>query len=234
MPTRALLSAASLAAALALAACERTPSEDQLAKLDNQIGGNQADPALTSALEDPILTDPALSQQSNRNAVRSAESPVQAQYPPGMSPGSPATRATARAEPSVRKASAGHREMRKLAAGDGIACGAPFETGLAWSRRLPATFPLLPGARVIEAAGNNARDCTMRAVTFTSSQPPDRVLDWYRRRAASAGYSAEHQRYESDRILAGANERDGGAYYLIVKPAGRGGSEVALIANNGV
>ena len=120
-----------------------------------------------------------------------------------------------------------------MAAGDGIACGAAFDQDSSWARRLPATFPVLPGARVVEAAGNNTGDCRMRAVTFTSSQPPERVIDWYRRRAEGAGYSAEYRRYESDQILAGASGRDGGAYYLIVRAAGRGGSDVALVANNG-
>jgi hypothetical protein len=233
MPARAmmLLCSAALGAALTLAACERTPDEAQLAKLDNQITGNQADPALTSALEDPILTDPALSQQSNRNAVREAGGPVQAQYPAGGGPAAlPAQR---RAEIRGQATPAEHREMVRLASGDGIACGAPFEQGVGWSRRLPATFRVLPGARVTEAAGNNVGDCRMRAVTFTSPHPPERVIDWYRRRAASAGYSSEYQRYQADQILAGANEHDGGAYYLIVRPAGRG-SEIGLLANNGI
>ena len=70
-----------LIAVMMLAACGSASDETELASLDNQIVGNDADPALTSALEDQILVDPTLSQQSNRNAVRPPESPVQAPYP---------------------------------------------------------------------------------------------------------------------------------------------------------
>src|SRR5688500_16648744 len=77
-----------LAAALSLSACGRGDESD-LASLDNQIVGNDSDPALTSALQDQILVDPALTNQSNRNAVRPPETPTRAQYPasqPGRTP----------------------------------------------------------------------------------------------------------------------------------------------------
>ena len=193
-----------------------------MSKLDNQITGNQADPALTSALEDPILTDPALSQRSNRNAVRPADGPVEAQYPPGGG--------GARGRPS---AAAGHREMQAIAHGEGTGCGARFDYDKAWARRMPAAFPVFPGARITEAAGNDAGDCRMRVVTFTSDAPPQRVLDWYRQRASGAGYTADQEKRDRDQVLAGISEGDGGAYYLIVTPVARGGSDVALIANNG-
>jgi hypothetical protein len=205
-----------IGAALTLAACQRSETE-QRASLANEITGNQADPALTSALEDPILTDPALSQQSNRNAVRPSNEPVQAQYPTA----------------SVETTSAGHREMAKMANGEGKICGAPLQNDMAWSRRLPPAFPLLPGARVTDAAGNNVGACRGRVIAFTSNAAPERVIDWYRERAARAGYSAEHQRQQNDYILAGANGGSGGAYYLIVTPRDRGGSQIALIANRG-
>ena len=70
-------------------------------------------------------------------------------------------------------------------------------------------------------------------VTFTTADAPQRVLDFYHDRAARSGYSAEHQCAASDHVLGGANERDGGAFYLIVTPLPSGGSDVALIANNG-
>lgn len=214
-----LLRCSLIAAALMVAACQRQPSEEQVATLDNQITGNQADPALTSALEDPILTDPALSQQSNRNAVRAPDAPVQAQYPPG------ARRERART-------AAARREVEGIAHGEGSGCGAKFDYNKGWARRLPAAFPVFPGARITEAAGSDAGDCRMRVVTFTSDAPPQRVLGWYRQRAATAGYSVEQQRRERDLVLGGVNERDDGAYYLIVTPLGSG-SDVALIANKG-
>src|ERR1044072_4324413 len=84
MPRRAamLFRTAALAGLLALAACNRTDGH-HLAEMDNSLICNGADPALTSALEDQILTDPNLVQQSNPNTVRPPETPVQAQYPAG-------------------------------------------------------------------------------------------------------------------------------------------------------
>ncbi|HEX8400999.1 MAG TPA: hypothetical protein VF628_04775 [Allosphingosinicella sp.] len=192
---------------LALGACGR--EDGDVAKADQE-----ADPALASALEDQILVDPALTQQSNANAVRPPETPIQAQYP----------------------AENGAAEQARLGLmdGNGAGCGTgPFNYDLSWAKRLPAEFTLYPGARVTEAAGNNERGCSMRVVTQASADPAERVLDYYRGRALNAGYSAEQQRRDGDHVLAGTNGRNGGAYYLIVTPK-PAGSEVALIANNGV
>ena len=238
-----LVRCTALGAALSLAACqaaeEQAAQPDQRASAPSEITGNQADPALTSALEDPILTDPALSQQSNRNAVRAANEPVQAQYPTGTGGGpmrqaqvQPQTRVPAAAPARVQTVSAGHREMTRLAGGQGELCGAPLKSDKAFSRRLPAAFPAPPGSRVTDAAGNNVGECRGRVIAFTSNAAPERLIEWYQQRAQRAGYSAEHQREQDDYILAGANNSDG-AYYVIVTPRSRGGSDIALIANRG-
>jgi len=77
MSSRAKIAVRSVlfASAFALAACG-SGSNANLAEMDNALLGNGADPALTSALEDQILTDPNLSQQSNANAVRRPERPA--------------------------------------------------------------------------------------------------------------------------------------------------------------
>src|SRR5690349_2323343 len=95
---------AALAGAFALAACNGGDGNN-LTELDNELLGNGTDPALTSALNDQILTDPTLAQQSNRNAARPADGPVQAQYPAGS-------------DARVSRASADTMAS---------ACGAPFE-----------------------------------------------------------------------------------------------------------
>jgi hypothetical protein len=110
--------------------------------------------------------------------------------------------------------------------------GAGFTYNPAWSQRLSPTFPIYPGGKLTEAAGNNQNGCRARVVTFTTGDNFQRVLDWYNTQAVRAGYSSEHQVREGDHILAGANAGDGGAYYLIVTPR-TNGAEVALIANNG-
>lgn len=204
------LSAIPLAAALALAGCGQ--SQPDAAK----PAGNDTDPALTSALEDQILVDPALTQQSNKNAVRPSETPAQAQYPAD----------------SAGRAGVAERARRDLWDGGGAGCGnGPFNYDPSWAGRLPPAFPLPPGAKLTEAAGHNERGCAMRVVTFAIPQPAERVLDFYRTRALDGGYSAEQQRRDGDHVLAGSG-RDGAHYYLIVTPKPNG-SDVALIANKG-
>ncbi len=230
MPNRAanLIRIAAIAGALSLGACRDSGSE--LANLDNQIIGNDTDPALTSALEDQIMVDPALTQQSNRNSVRPPETPTQAQYPLPQG-GQQAARRPAAVRgpggaPAPRTAAAA-----EVAEAGSSGCGPDFDYNMQWARRLPPAFAVYPGSRITDAAGSDAPDCRVRVVTFTTADSAQRVLDHYAARAARAGFSAEHQRREGDHILAGTNARDG-AFYLIVTPT-RAGSEVALIANSG-
>lgn len=201
-----LLRLTALGAALALAACNRGGGEDNLADL-----ANDADPAVTSALNDQILVDENLVAQSNKNAARPSPTPAGAPYPaPGKAGGPPAA----------------------LAGPKGCSDARRFDYNMAWARRLAPNFPVYPGGKVNEAAANNSGGCSTRVVTFATADDWQRVLDWYHTRAVGAGYSSEHQVRDGDHILAGANDRDKGAFYLIVTPKAKG-SEVALIANNG-
>jgi hypothetical protein len=206
MPSRLANTArfALLATALLLAGCSRAPNKA------NPENGGDTDPALTSALEDQILVDPSLAQQSNRNALRPPEAPLQAPYP------------------AATPASAG------TGAGDLLpgSCAAEVEYGLGWLKRLPDTFAVYPGARVTDAAGNERGTCNLRVVTFRSPAQAERLLDFYAERVAAAGYSTERQVRGADRILGGTNETIGAAYYVVVTPV-RGGSDVALIAHLG-
>lgn len=223
MPRRAAsFRTAALAGLMLLAACGRAGNENNLAAIDNELIANAADPALTSALEDQIMVDPNLVQQANPNTVRPPEAPAQSQYPADAGPG------------------AGNAPVQRTAAAPGgrapppsaASCGAEFDYGPQWARRMPAEFPAYPGGRVTEAAGNDNGDCRMRVVTFTTADPASRVLEHYRSVAARAGYSAEQQARGADQVLGGVNARTDGAFYLIVTPA-RNGSQVALIVNNG-
>ena len=206
---------------LALAACSRD-EDNQVAALDNELLANGADPALTSALEDQILVDPNLVQQSHPNSVRPPEAPVQAQYPP-RSAGEP--QAPADAPPSARAAAA-------TLGGETAPCGAAFDHGLGWARRLPADFPLYPGGRITEAAGTEAPGCQLRVVTFRTADDAARVLSFYRGVGSRAGFSVEQQRRGEDLVLGGYRRATDGAFYLIVTPRPEG-AEVALIVNQG-
>jgi len=230
MPSRPvmLFRLTAFTAALALAAC------GQGSEANNQLAGNDADPALTSALEDQIMTDPALAQQSNRLSVRPPETPTRAEYPVAGGP------------PEVRRASASHgatgspgcttcgagAQTAPSPPSTGCGGGAEFRYGMEWAQRLPAAFPAYPGGRVTEAAGQDRGECRVRVVTFRTPDPHQRVIEWYQQRAVQAGFSAEQQVRGRDHVLGGVNQGTNGAYYLIVTPVA-GGSEVALIVNNG-
>lgn len=207
------------AAALGLGACDQQPSKTELSKLDNSLMANDADPALTSALQDQIMVDPALTQQSNKNAVRAPASPPQAQYPlpAGGANGGGKTVQTVSADGADRRAD----------------CGSRLQYNGAWAQRLPAAFAVYPGARVTDAAGLDAADCRARVVTFRTAAPPQRVLEYYQARATGAGYSAEHLMRDGDHILAGTVGQSERAFYLILTPLRGGGSDVAMITNGG-
>lgn len=219
MPSRAVMffRLSAVSAALALASCGGG------SEANGQSAANDADPALTAALEDQILTDPELAQQSNWLAIRPPELPTRAEYPV------PVQRASMSATPGC----SGCAPAADLPRPSG-SCGAggEFAYGMEWAQRLPAAFPPYPGGRVTEAAGQDRGDCRVRVVTFRTGDPYQRVLDWYRQRAVSSGFSAEHQVRGADHVLGGVNQGTDGAFYLIVTPM-QSGSEVALIVNNG-
>jgi hypothetical protein len=220
MTPRSLISVrlAPLAAALALAGCGFGKDGNALAD------ANDADPALTSALNDQILVDPNLANQSNKTAIRPSAQPPQAPYPVPPAEKDDPTAAQPVSYPASAAAAAG--------SGKGCADPARFHYDNRWASRLSPDFPIYPGAQVVEAAANDTPDCRTRAVTFRTGEGWQRVLDWYHTRAVRGGYSSEHQIRQGDHVLAGVNGRDGGVFYLIVTPRDDH-TQVALIANKG-
>jgi hypothetical protein len=226
--TKLRISCLGLSGALLLGCGGAETRQDKLAALDNQLAGDLADPALTSALEDQITVDPALTQQSNKLAVRPAPAPAQALYPP---PGGEGRMRTS-GHSGVR--SSAIKSERASAAAKGGNCIDGFDYNLGWANKMPAVFPVYPGAKLTDAAGNEKVDCHARVATFLAGVPPRALLDWYGDRAAKAGYSVEHQLRDGDHILAGARASDDSAYYLIITPRGAAGADVAIITANGV
>ena len=163
MPNRLpmLLRCTALAAALMLAACGRTNDEGNLAALDNTLVGNDADPALTSALQDQIAVDPNLVNQSNRNAIRPPETPTQAQYPAqrgasAAAGGAQAGGGTLRApDPTSPDDSAEQASLASAttASGDCRGVAARFDYNRGWAGRLSPVFPIYPGGRLSEEIG---------------------------------------------------------------------------------
>lgn len=194
------------AALLVLAACGRGRADAP--GVDEFLLADGADPALTSALADPFLVDPNLVQQAHPNTIRPPEAPVQAQYPPGSAnEGVPATASPGRA-----------------------LCGAEFERGAEWARRMPAELAAYPGRRLVEAAGTDAGGCNFRTITFRTDDEAERVLAHYRRLAEQGGFRSEQRPRGTDVMLAAV--KPGTAFVLVVSPLERG-TEAALVVDGG-
>jgi hypothetical protein len=239
---RTLLLSALLSASL-LAACSKQPASQQdLDSLDKELTGaatasadaNPRDPALTAALHDQIMVDPALTQSANTNVVRppSRPDPLSVPVDPVRSDGVQsadlkATPAAGKDCPECRKAD-GALTLGELAARqsrEGADCAQRVTYSAGWANRLPADIQLYPDARVREAAGNDA--CGLRVVSFASTAPVGRVLDWYNARVTRAGYSAEHQASGAQHVLGGT--RGAAAYIVYVTANPGGGSDVDLL-----
>ena len=242
---------------LALLACAKREEDRNLDSLDNELveagsgGTNVSDPAMTSALHDQIMVDPALAQQSNADSVRPPAQPYSGGVPPvsiAQTPGG-ATTGTATSETIKPAPAPASRECPECqAARDSLTLGAlasrqrdkrtsgcagALRYSARWAERLPVDVPLYPGARVVEAAGADTDVCHLRAVTFSTSAKLQIVLDWYYTRVTTSGYSAEHQSDGTEHTLGGTRDRDGGAYVLSLTGRRDGGTDVDLVANNG-
>jgi hypothetical protein len=213
MTTRKILIVAALAGSAALAGCNRGgDAGNNVAALDNQLVANQADAALTGALGNQIAVDPAVANGSK--AAANAQAPAEA------------AKATPGAIDKARLAlnGADHRGCASDAA--------KLDSGNQWADRLPAAFGVYPGAKVVEAAANNAKGCSVRIVNLTTSDDWNHVLDWYNTRAVKGGYTTEHRVEGADHVLGGTSDKDGAAYFVAVTP-GKGATEIALVADKG-
>ena len=242
---------------LALLACAKREEDRNLDSLDNELveagsgGTNVSDPAMTSALQDQIMVDPALAQQSNADSVRPPAQPYSGGVPPvsiAQTPGGATTGAATSetikpapvpaskdcpecqaARDSLTLGALASRQRDKRTSG----CAGALRYSARWAERLPVDVPLYPGARVVEAAGADTDVCHLRAVTFSTAAKLQAVLDWYYTRVTNSGFSAEHQSDGSEHTLGGTRDRDGGAYVLFLTGRRDGGTDVDLVANNG-
>lgn len=243
-----------LASASLLAACGGTSNETDLDVIDAELvdAGNRADPAVTGALSDQIMVDPSLAQQKNGMVVRPPSEPYGAPKPAtdvaagGEGGATIAGERLTRAPAPVRSGAEctdctaarqsvtlGGLAARQRTARSG-GCAANLDYSASWANRLPRELPLVPGARVTEAAGANGGDCALRVVSFQSDQPVQTLLDWYYTRATRAGFTGEVQADGDDRVLGGTRARDDGAYVVFVRPRRGGGSEAEVVVNKGV
>lgn len=241
---------------LALAACGKKDAAGNVDSLDAELTGNSQgnsrDPAMTAALQDQIMVDPALAGQSNNDALRPPQQPYSGATPPdsvapargtgagidasGSSSGGKAAPAPGGGCPqckthddSVTLGALARRQADRRTSG----CAGTLKYSTGWVQRLPADIPLYPDARVDEAAGSTDGGCALRVVSFSTGASVKAVVDWYYGRVTGAGYSAEHQADGSQHVLGGTRRRDGGAYVIYVQPRGDGRTDVDIVTNNG-
>ena len=234
---------------LALAGCGGDSGDRNVDTLDDELAeaatGNGADPMLMSALQDQIMVAPALAQQANGDAVRPPGQPYAAPVPnDGVAAAPPIDNGDLKSAPAptencpqcaVARSSVtlgALAQAQKTPRTSGCAARLGYAAG--WANRLSADVPLYPNARVIEAAGAQGNGCSLRAVSFSVSTPIKTMVDWYYTRTTNGGFSAEHQSDGDQHILGGTRAKDGGAYVLFMTERADGGTDIDLVANNGV
>ncbi|HWK36075.1 MAG TPA: hypothetical protein VNR91_07425, partial [Sphingomonas sp.] len=172
---------------LALAACGGGNSQDRsIDTLDDElaqgISNNASDPLLTGALQDQIMVDPQLAQKANADSIRPPSEPYAAPIPStDVAAGpSPDTGGLMKAPAPIAggcpdcKAANEAKTLAALAArqmGTANGCIGKLRYAAGWANRLPKDVPLYANARVIEAAGVQDGQCSLRLVSFTVPQP---------------------------------------------------------------
>ncbi|MEO0441423.1 MAG: hypothetical protein AAF067_11175 [Pseudomonadota bacterium] len=247
-PTRSLfLAAAVLTLPMTLAACgSNDGNEAELAELDDNL---TADPAMNDALEDSILVDPDLADQSNSNAVRSANGAIDGAVPPATGAGGAAITGKLLSAPKPRNMTSDDECTSCGGSGEGMTLGAKAEQQTAqrgkgtcdqklsydmgWANRMPPEFPVYPKANVKEAAGVEGGLCDMRVVSFSTASPIKNVVDYYYTSAKNSGYSAEYLLRGAEHVLGGTRSSDDGAFVITLNKRAGGGSVVDIVASNG-
>ena len=239
------LPALALALPLALIACgEPAVDQQDATNLEADLGnGNAGDPALNAALAGQIMVDPTLTQSSNDDAIRPPPEPMGGAMPSeeaGRRADTIDPRTLKRAPvaagdcPACRQADAaltlGALAERQKTPDAGV-CAQKIGYSAGWANRLPADLPLYPGARLTEAAGADRDGCRLRVVSFASSAPMQKMLDYYYTRARAAGYSAGHSTDGRQHVLGGVRGND--AYVVYVTARAGGGSDVDMVSNAG-
>ncbi|WP_417612976.1 hypothetical protein [Parasphingorhabdus sp.] len=238
--TRSLmLSAAAFALPLTLAACgSKDASDEELAQLDDNL---TSDPAMNDALEDSILVDPDLTDQANRNAVRSANEAADGSVPPGTGEdGSAAAKAALGGKmmsaPTPKQMTSddegltlGDKAELEEARSNKPPCKEKLTYDMSWANKMPPEFAVYPKANLQEAAGK----CDLRVVSFTTATPIKKIVDYYYTRAKRGGYDAEYVLRGSEHVLGGSKPNQANAYVITLNERSGGGTVVDIVANTG-
>lgn len=117
-------------------------------------------------------------------------------------------------------------ELAKLTPG-AAQCADEASFTAQWAARLPDQFPIYPHGNTIEAAGHDARACTLRAVRFLTPVAVSDVLAFYAARARQFGFSVQAAKRGDINVLSGTKGRAKFAVYLRRRDSGI--SEAGLV-----
>jgi hypothetical protein len=207
----------------------------------------EADPALTSALADPLMLDPDLSSQNRAVAAIAVGGPPVAELP--LVERSPQAIEDARDEarqlaggsfksaPQPQDGDAGKvagvtaAQVAAAVPGVGPACAGKAEYGMGWSLSLPEPLAIFPRGHVQEAAGSDRDGCRLRSIRFLTPVDAGDVVDFYFTRLSAAGLEARHLLAGEVHVLEGS--KGGMAYAVHVQKLENGLSRVDLVSNGG-
>lgn len=225
-----------------LGGCDGRQKNGAPSSFDISSANGAMAPALRDEAEAPIAAAPAPTSEANRDTARPPERPLAGTFPllPPRAAKEQARKLTGGAlisAPAVTKTITSTRAPVTLGGiaaqktGGGKCAAAYVDYAMRWAQRLPAEFPLYPGAHVIEAAGTDEGPCLLRAVSFLTGGAQKDVMDFYASMAKRAGYSVEHEEENGRHALNGTRPHDGATYYIGFSPVEGGGIMVDLVAN---
>jgi hypothetical protein len=184
-----------------------------------ETNGSQTDPAISSALGDQIMVDPALTQQRDGDArPGTGQSPI-----PSTLPGAGAAEGQTLGEAAQAQA-AGR-------AATSAACYRNLQYSAGWAQRLPAALPAYPDAQLREAAGNSSGGCNVRIASFATSAEIGQVTNFYAAAGRKGGYAVETTAEGTGRAVGGDKGPD--AFYATLRPRVGGGTEIDIVTNHG-
>jgi hypothetical protein len=226
---------AGIAGAALLAGCssEKQPAEK----------AQESDPALSGALDEQIMVDPALAGQDGAVVA----GPNKVELPPEQR--SPAAIAAAMAEASklaggaiqpapaalggkvssLVEGAATAAQVAEAARTGKVDCSGKVEYSMNWVNSLPKPLAVYPRGAVQEAAGTDRDGCSLRVVSFATPVPAADVIDFYATRVRAAGYSVEHQMDDADHVLGG--KKGVAAYLVYARKLENGLTEVDIVAS---
>lgn len=205
------------------------------------------DPAVTNALNDPIMTDPDLANQNQGGAALTGGGPASAEIPPERRSREEIDAAKAQAvqlaggpiaaapDPvETRGTSRLDRAITAPAIADALAlggkgCAAAMGYSAIWAARLAPPFDVYPRGHVGQAAGVDSATCKLRVVSFVTPVAPADVIAFYAMRARATGHTVRRSSEGGDDLLQGVGA--GVSYAVAARLRDDKLSEITLITS---